>query len=287
MRITTANTGVTFDTLDSVGGVTGQTITLSGVISGAVAGTPVTTNGKLNKVGLGKLVLSGVNTYTGDTTVSGGVLAVTGASVADTNKLVINGGKVDPSGSNETVDTLYFGAAQQPAGTHGSLASGATFKSDAYFEIGSTGVITVATGPTPVGGYLDWAATNAPSPQTAAQDFDNDGVSNGAEYVLGGLASTQDSEKLPKVSASATDLVFTFKRIQTSETPDTSVFVEVGTTLAAWTDSYPVPNAPGIYPIGTATVTVADNGDGFDLVTLTVAKGLDTKKFARLVVKVN
>ncbi len=287
MRITTANTGVTFDTLDSVGGVTGQTITLSGVISGAVAGTPVTTNGKLNKVGLGKLVLSGVNTYTGDTTVSGGVLAVTGASVADTNKLVINGGKVDPSGSNETVDTLYFGAAQQPAGTHGSLASGATFKSDVYFEIGSTGVITVTTGPTPVGGYLDWAATNAPSPQTAAQDFDNDGVSNGAEYVLGGLASTQDSEKLPKVSASATDLVFTFKRIQTSETPDTSVFVEVGTTLAAWTDSYPVPNAPGIYPIGTATVTVADNGDGFDLVTLTVAKGLDTKKFARLVVKVN
>ncbi len=286
MKITTANTGVTFDTLDSVGGVTGQKITLSGVISGAVAGTPATPNGKLNKTGLGTLVLSGVNTYTGDTTVSGGVLAVTGASIADTNKLVIDGGKVDPSGSTETVNTLYFGAAQQPAGTHGSLASGATYKSDTQFVIGSTGVISVTTGPV-TGGYNTWASTNAPSPQTAAQDFDNDGVSNGAEYVLGGLATTQDSNKLPKITVSATDLVFTFKRIQTSETPDTSVSVEVGTTLAAWTNSYPVPNAPGIYPTATATVTVVDNGDGFDLVTLTVAKGLDTKKFARLVVKVN
>jgi uncharacterized repeat protein (TIGR02543 family) len=35
------------------------------------------------------------------------------------------------------------------------------------------------------GGYTDWASTNAPAPQTAGDDYDNDGVANGVEYFMG------------------------------------------------------------------------------------------------------
>lgn len=54
-----------------------QTITLSGILSG---------DGGLNKIGDGKLVLSGVNTYTGKTTVEKGILELNG-SLAGTLEL--------------------------------------------------------------------------------------------------------------------------------------------------------------------------------------------------------
>jgi fibronectin-binding autotransporter adhesin len=234
--------------------------------------------GSLIKSGLGTLVLTGSNGYSGDTTVSGGVLAVSGNSIADSGKLVIDGGKVDLTG-NENVTTLYFGATQKAGGEWGAPGSGAP-NTDSNFSGG--GRLFVASGP--AGGYSTWASTNAPSPQTAGEDFDSDGVSNGAEYVLGGLASTQDSGKLPKVTVTGTDLVFTFKRLQTSKSPETSVAIEVGTTLASWTSSYTVGNDTSGSTTG---VTVTDNGDGFDTVTLTLPKGTDPKKFARLNVTIN
>ncbi len=315
MKITTAATGVTFNTLDSVGGINGQTITLSGVLSGAVVGPPASTDGKLNKVGLGTLLLNAANTYTGLTTVSGGVLGgigslagpltveaagtiAPGASVgtfsvggntalAGTYACEINGATSDllavtgdlalggaltvsstaPTGT-EWVIATYSGAL---TGTFASLPSGYTVDTTTPGQ-----VKLLSSGAT--NDYSDWAATNAPG-QGANGDYDNDGVSNGAEYVLGGLATTSDSDKLPKVTASGSNLVFTFKRDQDSKTADTSVFVEVGTTLASW---------PFIYTVGISPeITVIDGGDGFDTVTLTVAKDSDTKKFARLKVTID
>ncbi len=168
--LTSTTTGTTFDT-------TGGNISLSNVLSGVGA--------KLVKSGSGFLILTGINTYTGDTVVDGGTLAVNGTSIANTGKLVINtGGKVDASGT-EVVDTLFFGGAQQAAGTWGSTSSAATNKNDTYFS--GTGVVSVTNGV--VGGYSTWAAANAGG-GTATGDFDNDGVRNGVEYFMGTTGSS-------------------------------------------------------------------------------------------------
>lgn len=69
--------------------------------------------------------------------------------------------------------------------------------------------------------YATWAAINAPT-GTVSDDYDNDGVSNGVEYVIGGLATTNDANanNLPKVSITGGNLTFTFVRRQTSKTAD-------------------------------------------------------------------
>lgn len=252
---------------------TGNTVT--GVISNGSAGTVAVT-----KTGSSTWTLSGTNTYTGDTTVEAGVLAVSGGNaIPDAGKLVINGGKVAPSGTTESVDSLFFGATQQAAGTWGATGSGATHIDDAHFT--GTGVVNVINGTG--GGYADWAATNAPE-GTANDDYDNDGVSNGVEYVLGGLATTNDAAKLPQVSTSGGNLVFTFHRDQDSKTPDVEVSIEVGTTLATWPSTYTVGNDTAGSSSG---VTVTDNLDGTDTITLTVTQAPDAKKFGRLAVTVN
>ena len=159
-------------------GATNADATFSGVIKDNGPKISVT------KVGTGTWTLSGTNAYTGDTTVQAGVLAVGGTAIADANKLVIDGGMVDPLGGNETVGTLFFGAAQQAAGTWGATGSGATHIDDTRFT--GTGVVTVTTGPA---GYDTWANANAPG-QTMDQDHDGDGVPNGIEYFMGESGST-------------------------------------------------------------------------------------------------
>ena len=81
-----------------------------------------------------------------------------------------------------------------------------------------------------ISGYAGWAATNAPT-GSAKDDYDGDGVSNGVEYVLGGTKSTNDSGKLPKVSTSGANLLFTFTRDQKSIDGTTVVTIEVDTDI--------------------------------------------------------
>jgi autotransporter-associated beta strand protein len=125
--------------------------------------------------------------------------------------------------------------------------------------------------------YATWAAVNAPSGDPD-DDFDGDGVSNALEFVLGGLATTNDLGKLPVAATSGTNMTFSFVRKQSSIDPATSVTIEVGTTLATWPDSYSVPDGPTAGP----PVAVVDNLNGTDSVTLTLPQSPDARKFARL-----
>jgi hypothetical protein len=131
-------------------------------------------------------------------------------------------------------------------------------------------------------GYATWAATNAPTTgNTPSADEDSDGVSNGVEYVLGGTIATKDLDKLPGISTTpGGDMVFTFKRDQKSIDGSTTAIIELGTTLGAWPDTYPVPDGPVAANPG---LTVTQGSPvGFDTVTLVLPRGLDAAKFARL-----
>ncbi|MCW1925352.1 autotransporter-associated beta strand repeat-containing protein [Luteolibacter arcticus] len=135
----------------------------------------------LTKTGPGTMTLTGANVYTGDTTVSGGELVVNGVSIADTNKLVLDGGKLGLT-ANETVGTLFFGGAQQLAGTYGSTDSTATNKNNDRFS--GSGVLTVTSGPGV--SYESWASIIPnPADRDRTDDPDGDGFENLEEFLFG------------------------------------------------------------------------------------------------------
>jgi fibronectin-binding autotransporter adhesin len=97
--ITITNPGVDYTsapTFSLIGGGNNNT----GVITGAASIAP-NVSGGLNKVGSGTLILAGANTYTGNTTVSGGELVIQNpAAVATSPRLVINGGVLNTQGNS-------------------------------------------------------------------------------------------------------------------------------------------------------------------------------------------
>ena len=193
---------------------------------------PTSTGGGLTKLGGNTLTLSGVNTYTGPTTVTGGVLAVKGSSIANSNKLVLDGGKVDLTGS-ETVGSLFFGAVHQAAGTYSATGAGGTIASSNFT---GAGTLIVTSGP--VSGFSTWASANAGS-QAADLDFDKDGIPNGVEYFMGETGSTFTANP-PVVTVGAVRTV-TWSR----DPAAVATFkVQISDILAAggWTDVVP-PNA--------------------------------------------
>lgn len=151
---------------------TSSQMTISGVMGGS---------GAITKDGVGTLVLSGGNTYTGATLINGGTLDVSGASarlgtgnvtvqnttstvtvlsietgvanaISDSATLTLAGGGAagvaDQSyanlaaGINETVNALVLGGAAQSSGkTYGSSSSGAMIRNDEFFS--GSGMITV------------------------------------------------------------------------------------------------------------------------------------------------
>ncbi len=129
-------------------------------------------------------------------------------------------------------------------------------------------------------GFAAWASTNELSGDPA-DDFDNDGLSDAVEYVLGTDPKTSNGGG-PAITTSGTNMVITFDRSHASLTPDVSVDIEVGTDLSGWPDVYHVG------PIGgpsSAEVDVDDQG-GHDKITLTIPRTPDDGKFARLRVTV-
>ena len=125
----------------------GGTLTVSAIIADGAA-----TPGSLTKPGVGTLVLSGANTYTGTTNVSAGVLQVQGgAAILDTAGAVNVGlGGTLQLLANETVSS-YVGAGDTVGTNDGALALGAftltTTGSAAVADVtGSAGAAIVAGG---------------------------------------------------------------------------------------------------------------------------------------------
>jgi autotransporter-associated beta strand protein len=131
--------------------------------------------------------------------------------------------------------------------------------------------------------YQTWADVNAPT-GNPNDDFDGDGVSNAIEFVLGGDKDTNDLANLPTVATPGTNMTFTFIRDQASVDASVEVEIEVGIDLVNWPNVYTVGADTGSSSAG---VTVVDNEDGTDTITLTVEQAPDTRKFARMKVGVS
>jgi autotransporter-associated beta strand protein len=246
-----------------------RTLTLTGSNTGdntfAMAITEAGTT-SLVKSGSGKWILTGANLYTGSTTVSNGVLALTSATLGDESSVVIDAGamlQLDFIGTDQ-INALKVDGHDLPPGIYSS-ASG---------FITGPGTLTVTSGPA-FATYASWSSRgihNLTGGPTA--DDDNDGIANLLEYVLGGDPRIESNQILPTASTSGGNLVFTFRRMSSTTTDTTQVF-QHSTNLTDWTD---VPLVPS------STVVIHSNTpqDGTETVIITLPSGTSTQCFARL-----
>ena len=128
--------------------------------------------------------------------------------------------------------------------------------------------------------YDIWAATNAPvTGGDLRADEDDDGVTNGIEFVVGGTISTNDLDKLPTALTDGTNMTFSFERAQQSINPSAAVSIEVGANLVNWPDIYQV---PGAATAGPPMTVVKDSSPGCDTVHLSVPMAPFASRFTRL-----
>ncbi len=241
--IFTTGTGANANASLGSAALPGTTFDVANVTGDSAADLTISTNlrnlanltSPLVKTGPGTMLLSGTNTYTGDTTVSGGELTLSGSSIANTNKLVIDGGKVGVvAAANETVKTLFFGAIQQDAGTYGSTASGATHQDDTRFS--GTGIITVTNGP--IVTYEDWSlAITNPSDRDRTDDADGDGQLNIDEFLFGTSPISGEGSLTTTETTGSGLIIHWSERIGSGST----YLLQESTDLTTWNTSAVVP----------------------------------------------
>ena len=228
----------------------------------------------LVKDGAGTQILNNLSgtpsSYTGNTTVNGGTLALSATATlsSDSGVRINTGGILNlATGLNITVKSLVInGGAPLADGTYGSSTSGATnaglASPDTYFA--GTGILTVSSG----GDYATWAIAKGIPGEPASGDYENDGISNLVEYALGTdpKVSTQ-----PAGVYSGNTITYT-KGADAIANGDVSWIIETSTTLGSgsWT---PQVTQPG--------------GDPALTILYTFTPGSPPKNFARLKVTQN
>jgi autotransporter-associated beta strand protein len=144
----------------------GQTLTVGVSGGGGTWSRAIGGAGSFAKTGAGTETLTAANTYTGDTSVSGGTLSITNSYLANAADVHVDtGGILDLSfAGTDTIDQLFINGAAQNAGVWGSAASGAP---NVSALLSGLGTLTVTTG----------AVVGIPG------DFNNDGHVDAGDYV--------------------------------------------------------------------------------------------------------
>lgn len=121
--------------------------------------------GSMVKQGSGVLTLAGLNTYSGDTTVDGGVLSIANDFLSDSADVILDAtATLDLTHvGTDTIDELVLGGFSRAVGTHGAIGSGADFE---WRQITGTGLLLVS------------------SFTGQAGDYNGDSVVNIADYTV-------------------------------------------------------------------------------------------------------
>ena len=157
---------------------------LGGVLSGS------STDGII-KAGGGALYITGSsNTFAGDVTINGGQVVLSSPFMADGSTVSLDGGTLDlPHGQQDTVNMLFIGGVQQPAGIYEAI-NNLTSEGTEIAQITGTGTLKVLTSPA-TDAFVSWAQTNITAIDPLADasstgDPDGDGSTNLAEFAFRG-----------------------------------------------------------------------------------------------------
>ncbi len=300
------DTTTTFTVADATGS-SATDLTVSAQLRDLPTGTNTRTASALVKAGAGTMVLSGLNTYTGNTRVNGGTLVL-----ADNARLKFAVGangvsnKVTGTGAATFAGdfTLDLAGADPAPGNRWTLVDvakrsfGPTFtlvgftKKDGVHTMTdaanrlwtfaeSTGILAVAEA-----GYGSWVNRYPGLPadqRDPGDDWDADRLTNLLEYVLGGSPLAADAAAIAPTATrdELGNIVLVFERSDLSET-DTTLVVQHGDDLAGWTDLavHPAPAGAGVVvaedvptaELDTVTVTIPTGGAPGYFVRLRVAK---------------
>jgi fibronectin-binding autotransporter adhesin len=225
----------------------------------------------LVKMGGGTQILNNLsdspNSWSGNTTVNGGTLRLSAATLADTSTVSISPGAVldlDFTGT-DTVNALFIGTTRMAAGVYGGAGINIP-------EITGTGTLTVASGPvasfsTWIGGTFANGSVSA-GKQGPTDDPDHDGLNNLVEY---GLGKDPTVSSQPAGVLSGNVITYT-KGADAIANGDVSWVIETSETLA-----------PGSW---TPQVTHAPR-DAAATISFTLTPGGPARNFVRLKVMQN
>jgi fibronectin-binding autotransporter adhesin len=140
-------------------GADGTTSTFSGSIGGT---------GGLSKTGGGTFTMDGTKSYTGNTSVSGGILSTNSASLPDAADVLLTSGGMFNLGfsGSDTIRSLFINGVAQAVGSWGGAGSGAVNISSLLSGTGTLNVTSAGVAP------------------GVAGDYNGNGVVDMADYVL-------------------------------------------------------------------------------------------------------
>ena len=217
----------------------------------------------LVKSGNGKLSMTATNTYSGNTTIDAGILALDAENTSNQGSTVsiATSASLDLNfAGSDTVDKLFINGVQQAAGVYEAIGNPGSGTEIA--QIIGTGTLNVMSGPS---GYLNWANTNAPG-QNPELDHDNDGALNGVEYFMGESGNSFTANPAPSSTAVTWPMGATY-----SGTYGVNYEIQTSSDLVIWNDaSVGVgPNTVQIVP-GTSVTYTLPTGAGPNFVRLAV-----------------
>lgn len=301
------------DSLTISGNITqtagGRTLYLGGTsvsdntVSGNIAENNAANTLPVVKQGTSKWILSGTNTYKGDTTVNGGTLVLAnGSSTRFLPKSDVSSNMITGNGSGlisldgalniELADTtsapdnsswllIDVDNVEETYGTNFTVTG---------FSLGTAGTWTKTEGgrlftftqsdgrlvvtPAPTNTYATWLAANTPATGFIT-DSDSDGVPNGVEHILGSNPNTS-SAGLTNISATSNSATYTHL-LNPDLATDVSYTYEWSADLAEWKDSG-IANTAGTI----ATIVPSAPVSGVVTVTTTVTSGSASKLFTRI-----